>query len=172
MISISIRALVLAPIWGVGIVIAGAIGLSTGPDIEEALAPVLSDQSYSAPTRMADRACWHWTYTKRRNAYLTGKAFYIERDDGIRFPVAEVRPDLGIPSNDSTTTKAGVTRTIPECVALPYVVRSAPRFTVHGENLYRPWHGLYDLRQPVITVTIDFPATAAGAPHDDAPIVP
>ena len=157
MISVSVRIMMLAPIWGIGIIFAVLVGASIGPGMDESLWPVITDQSVSDVTRTTDRACWRWTYTKQRNAYEVHRAFYIERDDGIRFPVAEIRADLEMPSNDSTAAKAGITRTLPECVTIPYVMRGTSRFTVRGTNYYRSWIG-WELSQPVVTVNVDFPA--------------
>ena len=169
---ISIKTLILAPIYGFGIVVSGVMAYAVGPSVEEQVFPVITDQSVADPTRTDDRACWQWTYHKARAVTLIRKSFYVERDDGVRFPVAEQRPDLGIPSNDSTTAKSGQTRTIPECVFVPSVVRLLPHFTVHGHNIYRPFHGLWNLDQPVMSISFGQAAISPNIPHDAAPIAP
>ena len=169
---ISVKTLILAPIYGFGLVVSGVMAYAVGPSVEEQVFPVITNQSVSDPTRTDDRACWQWTYHKARAVTLLRKNFYVERDDGVRFPVAEQRPDLGIPSNDSTTAEKGVTRTIPECVFVPAAVRLLAHFTVHGRNVYRPFHGLWDLDQPVMSTGYYRTDMQQNIPHDSAPVAP
>ena len=125
------------------------------------IAPILTDQRVENVWRTADMACWNWGYHKVRNATLLRKEQFVERDDGVRFPAPELRPDLGIPSNDSTSVKAGVSRTIPECVMVPASLRSTRHIWVRGRNAYMPWHGFWELSQPLISVEFNVPLDPA-----------
>ena len=155
-----VKALFLAPIYGVALVVVGIIAVAVGPDIEERAFPVITDQRVLDRWRTPDAACFRWEYHKARGATLDRVAFVVEREDGVRFPTDEFRPDLGIGTNDSTTAKAGTTRIIPKCVTIPVALRKAERFTIRGHQFYRVWHRAWDLDQPVVDggVLIDMPA--------------
>lgn len=161
-----LKTLFLAPIYGVALVIGSIMSLAVGPDIEERLFPVITDQKVLDRWRTPDAACFDWEYHKARSAQLDHVAFVVEREDGVRFPTEEFRPDLGIASNDSTTAKAGTTRIIPKCVTIPLSLRKADRFTIKGAQFYVPFHHAWDLRQVVVDggVLIDTP------PRSDAAI--
>lgn len=152
---ISTKAIILAPIWGFALMIVGAFTAINGPDLEQQLSPVLVDQRVSNVTRTRDRLCWNWTYAKARDVTFIRNAYYAERDDGVRFPVSQFRPDLDIPTNDSTTAKMGVKRTIPECVTMPAALVRESRVSIQGVNTYKPWHGLWTLTQRVATVEVN-----------------
>lgn len=152
---ISLRAFFLAPLWGFAAVMASIFGYNVGPDLEETLSPVITDQAVSEKRRMPDQACWSWKYSKQRSVTWLQDVYFLQRDDGVRYPVEVMRPDLGIPTNDSTTAKAGVTRTIPQCVMIPEPMRSAQHFVITGEKLYLPWHRIWHLTQEVEPVEFD-----------------
>lgn len=145
-----VKALFLAPIYGVALVVVTIIGFAVGPDIEEHIFPVITNQVVLDRWRTPDTACFRWAYHKARSATLDRVAFIVEREDGVRFPADEFRPDLGIGTNDSTTAKAGTTRIIPKCVTIPAALKKAERFTIKGRQLYIPWHRMWDLDQVVV----------------------
>jgi hypothetical protein len=165
---ISTRMIILAPLWALASFAAIITARTIGPDLEEQLFPVITDQSVSDEVRTKDRACWKWSYTKARSVTMIKQTFIVEREDGIRLPVAEFRPDLGIPSNDSTTAKGGTSRTIPKCVFLPDTLQKVPRFMVRGSIQYAPSHHLWTVTQPVIPISFDTMAGPSDNAHDTA----
>jgi len=169
-VTLSTKLLFLSPIWGAVGVAAYAAGMIVGPGLEEQLAPILVEQSVASPSRTPDQACWRWRYHKARSATLMRKTMFAERADGVRFPVSEIRPDLGIPTNNSTSAPEGQTRVIPECVFIPEALRGRA-FTVTGHNDYRPWHGMWELRQILEPVRFEADKVPGAAePHDLAPV--
>ena len=150
---ISVRTLLLAPIWGIGLVVGFVFLRLNGPDLEESLFPVITGQEIVETWRTPTQACFRWRYTKARDVRFIRQVFVLERPDGVRFPTTAIRADLGIPINETTTAPAGETRTIPYCADVPTAVREEPRFVLAGRNVYRSSTQLWDVEQPFLPVT-------------------
>ncbi len=134
------------------------LALWSGPDVEIALAPVLTEQSSGHVERLDDgrTACWTWYFGKVRPAEVTDANWTIRSPAGI-FPFQRVRR---VADSDEDGDRLARRRVKPgqwsrKCIDVPPELAGVP-FRITGFAEYRTaWTGhFWSLRQPVAEVSV------------------
>jgi hypothetical protein len=134
------KGLAIAAIWTIAAITSVLLLAMSGPMIESALDPVLSDQRIANVSRHGDRVCWEWTYKKTR--YATPLSFSWTLRSGSRF--VSVAPVEYVSAGSARPPGLHMTHL---CTVIQQEFAKASGLNLLGSIEYNPAHNLWSLWQ-------------------------
>jgi hypothetical protein len=138
-----IRVIAAGIVWPITFIAIGLGFLKFGPDVEQALDPVLVEQSVGDVIRSGSTVCWVWRWRKDHDARPAAFAWsFTLQGTSVAYPAVAFRKEDGVVISEGRTRPPGPGATN-LCAEIPATLDKVTGLAIEGSAAYHspvgPW---------------------------------